>query len=535
MRITFPFPMPRQLAGFPGGARSGALALALAWSVAGCGGAPPGRPPAPIGAASPGAPAPGPSPPAPDDCAFGFPGGSSGPADTLAIALPGTLDPRDAPVARTPLEQVAFRQLYETVVRLDCRGRLRPALAESWTRAGDGTAWRLTLRPAARFWDGTPLTGAALVAAWDRPEAASRLRAAGIVSSRAIGDREVEVTLDRPADSLPPALADPGLSPAGPADAGWRSGTGPYRPRAPAGPVAGGRASLIPARPEDSALFPARPEGAPEAGAQAAVTLRSVDRDPRDALDAGADLVVTGNPDAVAYAVARPDFAAVALPWSRIYVLLVPPDTGPGSERRGPPETGTAGHPNGLDLVSSAEARAALARDAVRVEARGAEPPFWWETPCPDTARADATPSAPGPAPPSGPPPLPGPVPPSGRGRGVPHSRIGYPANDPTARDLAARLVALGVLGPRSSAVGLAPDDLAASLRAAALAGYVVSLPRAPLVPCAERPDWPAGSRLVPLVETRMRALVRRGAAAFTVDWDGGIRLLAAPAASEAR
>ncbi len=249
MRITFPFPMPRQLAGFPGGARSGALALALAWSVAGCGGAPPGRPPAPIGAASPGAPAPGPSPPAPDDCAFGFPGGSSGPADTLAIALPGTLDPRDAPVARTPLEQVAFRQLYETVVRLDCRGRLRPALAESWTRAGDGTAWRLTLRPAARFWDGTPLTGAALVAAWDRPEAASRLRAAGIVSSRAIGDREVEVTLDRPADSLPPALADPGLSPAGPADAGWRSGTGPYRPRAPAGPVAGGRASLIPARP----------------------------------------------------------------------------------------------------------------------------------------------------------------------------------------------------------------------------------------------------------------------------------------------
>lgn len=172
------------------------------------------------------------------------------------------------------------------------------------------------------------------------------------------------------------------------------------------------------------------------------------------------------------------------------------------------------------------------------MEARAAEPPFWWETPCPEMAQAaDAAPSGSGHAPE----PESGRVRPSGRAGDASPPRIGYPATDPTARDLAARLVALGVLGPRSSAVGLEPTDLAASLRAGAgagagaLAGYVVTLPRAPLVPCAERPRWSAGLRVIPLVETRMRALVRRGAAAFTVDWDGGIRLLAPAAGSGVR
>jgi hypothetical protein len=51
-------------------------------------------------------------------------------------------------------------------------------------------------------------------------------------------------------------------------------------------------------------------------------------RTARDALDAGIDVLITKDPAAVAYAATRPDYIALPLPWDRLYVLVVPSDTG---------------------------------------------------------------------------------------------------------------------------------------------------------------------------------------------------------------
>ena len=42
---------------------------------------------------------------------------------------------------------------------------------------------------------------------------------------------------------------------------------------------------------------------------------------------------------------------------------------------------------------------------------------------------------------------------------------------------------------------------------------YVVALPRTALVPCREVVGWPAGTTLIPLIDTRLSAVVRRGCA----------------------
>src|SRR5438309_1071424 len=60
------------------------------------------------------------------------PGDAAAAPDTLSVAVPGAVDPAHAPVPVTGGERVLFRQLYETLLRLDCEGRLHPALAAAW-------------------------------------------------------------------------------------------------------------------------------------------------------------------------------------------------------------------------------------------------------------------------------------------------------------------------------------------------------------------------------------------------------------------
>lgn len=95
--------------------------------------------------------------------------------------------------------------------------------------------------------------------------------------------------------------------------------------------------------------------------------------DARDALDRGADVIRTSDPRALDYAATRADLAVIALPWDRTYALVLPA-TSPG--------LGSSGGSDGAGF------QAALA-DAVRVEARAAEPPFWWEAAfCGDRSRS---------------------------------------------------------------------------------------------------------------------------------------------------
>jgi hypothetical protein len=206
--------------------------------------------------------------------------------------------------------------------------------------------------------------------------------------------------------------------------------------------------------------------------------------DPRDALDRGADLIVTRDPALVEYAASRPELATYPLPWSRTYLLLQPK----GAE---PLEETVAG-----DLV-----RRSLARDAVRAEARVAEPPFWWDR----SAGCPAVPSD---------------------GLGLVSSRIVYPRGDEVARGLAERIVALAHGGSQLSAAALGESELAAALRDGTARAYVVPVPRQSLAPCRDSAAWPSGASMQPLIDTRARAILRRGSVALTVDWDGTVRVV---------
>jgi hypothetical protein len=83
----------------------------------------------------------------------------------------------------------------------------------------------------------------------------------------------------------------------------------------------------------------------------------------------------------------------------------------------------------------------------------------------------------------------------------------------------------------RASGVTAADFDLRF---AAGGASYLAPLSREALAPChavadlAARAPWLTSDpsrHITALVETRRRAIVRRGGSAFTVDWDGMLRL----------
>lgn len=197
--------------------------------------------------------------------------------------------------------------------------------------------------------------------------------------------------------------------------------------------------------------------------------------DPRDLLDAGVDLLVTRDPSVLDYAATQPAFAVVELPWDRAYVLAAAEPL--------------AARLDGLE-------------QAVRTEARRAQGGGWWED-----LRA------------CGPPPVAAVPTPSPGSR-----RIAYARGDAAGRGLAGRIAALS----GGVAAGLAPADFVRALAAGSHAGYILALPRAVPDPCrAARdllPPWPVS--VAPLVETRARAVVRRGVSRWVVDGDGTVHLV---------
>src|SRR5688572_471204 len=158
----------------------------------------------------------------------------------------------------------------------------------------------------------------------------------------------------------------------------------------------------------------------------------------RDAIDAGPVLMATEDLDLVAYAARRPDVAVAPLAWDRTYLAI---SALPGS------------------LGAGATA------DAVRVDAR---PAIAWDC---DAAGRDAV---------------------AGIGSG-PSAGIVYDAGDRTARELAARIVALSDR-TNITAVGVSTAELEVRLRAGADLGYIVAVPTASrcdaLAALAQRAPW---------------------------------------------
>ncbi|HUF36655.1 MAG TPA: hypothetical protein VMN37_11940 [Gemmatimonadales bacterium] len=278
-------------------------------------------------------------------------------------------------------------------------------------------------------------SAAEIATGWrERPEAAAALRAAGVTSVVPLDQRRLAVTFEASQDTVPGLFADPALG--APADIAT-----------------------------DSLAIRLLPGGG----------------DLRDALDSGAALVVTADPAVLEYAVSRSGVISHSLPWNRTYVLLAPDGDIPLDE---------------AVEADSGRFREALARDVVRVAARGAQPPFWWENP------AGCTPAT---------------IP-----RLAPSPIVIYPGADPVARALAERIVATA--GPP----GAVARGVPAGRLDAAIAGglgwlYIVPLPRVPLVPCRELAAWPEGAAAIPLIETRLTALLRAGTPPLRVEYDGAL------------
>jgi len=378
-------------------------------------------------ARSTGAP-PSPPPATPPSSACIVAGDSVGPARSITAAFD---DPADAARARIAATRLA-------PVRLDCEDRPLPGLADRWSVDTSVKFWTLELSAG----HATPATtserwtAATLAAAWrSDPDADLTLRSVGVESVLPLDDRRLVVGFAVPQRAVPRVFAS---------------------------------RTLAVALSDSSTLMVESPASG----------------DLRDAVDGGVDVVETGNPDLLEYAGSRPGLHLAALPWSRLYFLLLP--------------AGSAGLGDAIP-EDTAAFTAALARNAVRTDARAAGPSSWIDSAarCPTSAVPT---------------------------RSATSNSVVYPATDGTAREVAERVVALaGPLG--LVARPLAADSLSAALLRGDARAFVLSAPRTAAGPCAESSRWPAGGAVVALLETRRHVIVRRGTPRLIVEWDGAVRV----------
>lgn len=244
------------------------------------------------------------------------------------LALPGDVDPAAAPLPRTEAERHLFHSFYETLVRVDCEGRLAPGLATAWQAFDEGRVWVFTLRAEARFWDGSPLGAVHVIAAWRRaaefcvargepsPFLAFDPRGDALVIE---GPRALAIHLRTAHPRLPLELAHPALAVVGEPDGqGWLAGSGPCRP---AGLPQDGVLAVVPA--------PVHPAAPPWSRIE--IVLGDA-RDPREHLDAGCDALVSRQRDVIAYYAGRRATRLEPLPWDRWYYLVAP--AGPVEDRQ---------------------------------------------------------------------------------------------------------------------------------------------------------------------------------------------------------
>ena len=247
------------------------------------------------------------------------------------------------------------------------------------------------------------------------------------------------------------------------------------------------------------------------------------DRQGRDAIDAGADIVLTSNAGTIAYAAAQSGLTSVPLMWDRVYVLIEPTRRNPG------------------DRDSVLALQRDLATNVLHAEARPATDSGGIELlTCPTIEPASEAgfggSSAPAPTP-SGP---------------TTSARIVYENDDGVARAISERLVAL--TNARSHRLAALESELssAGAVRAVGLdsaafrqalqdgneAAYVIAVPLF-MGSCMTVDGlefdarWLAPSRnnsfedhIAPLIEIRARALVRRGRVGLALDGAGNVYLL---------
>ncbi len=436
--------------------------------------------------------------------------GRAEPGTSLTFALTEPVDAANAPLPDNAAEAIVFGNLYETLVAVDCRGQVVPALAEAWRMSEDGREWTFTLRRDARFWDGTRVRAADVKSAWSLER--RRLRLSGRLGwmwkeirprfVRIVDDRRLAIVLLRAREDLPHLLSQPAFAVTRRIP-GERWPLGTLSMRVAEGAPFDGEITLVPVT---SGWGPLR--------SPARITFRILPgRDPRDLLAEGADAVLTRDRAACEYLARREnEYAATALPWDRLYLLLLPEDASAAAPIHA--------------------ARANLARDAVASDAIPWDSVFLdcLELPCPQHEIELQAPT----------------------GKAY-RGRLIYPQADRDARDLAARiafLLAANGRGPAPAIEGLPRNEFREALARGDGDGIVLPVARRFATDClqahelltaapwlldrealeASRPAKRAAvvleepvraGRITPLVATRAHLVTRAGLSGVRFDYDG--------------
>ena len=430
--------------------------------------------------------------------------------DTIVVVAEGG----GRPWSVSGSSRLVLAQLYQPLVRVTCQGVVVPELAERWssdTSAGPGSI-QFTLRNNTRFSDAATVTHEDVRDSWlQRARMRNAVVTASVDSQRNSERRTIAVTFYDSDAALLTAFGQISRAVAKrPADAAaipqWPRGSGLFVVDSLASSQLSATTVLRPAATRSGPVVLVREDSS---------------LDHRDLLDRGVDVLQSRDPVVLDYA-RRIGLNINPLPFDRTYVLAIP------SRSSGDSVANISAQLPESDVQGF---RAALAQDAVRIEARAAASPLWWhDLKCdqgasPLLSRAPATQSGP--------------------------PRIMYDAGDPVARALAERIVAI----VRNSATGANRDSRIATqilsalsaaggraltavpteanvLRAGSTIAYVRSVPARVLAPCAAFQQWRAdaewltGRVMFPLIESRSFLVTRSGVPGIVVDWDGTLRVL---------
>ena len=352
-------------------------------------------------------------------------GGPTLPGGNFIVTVTESVQPDRAPIPHNGSERMVFAQLYETLVQVDCAGEARPGLAERWTCTEDSTVWVFTIREGARFWDGTRITAEDVRRAWfeneDCPAVSGRTSPWNWLNARAqsvnvLDARRLAVRLPEPHARFPMLLAHPAtaVSVKRPGWT-WPVGSGPARLRA-----------SDPAPMPDLACLPNLNH--PAGPTWKNLTFRILPgTDPRDQVATDMDLILVRDMAAVSFFNDAPGFQSVPLPWTRLYLLICPPET----------------NPHGSGRWLNAAGKLDAGRDLTTVSAR-----TWPEIVFPAGGNTEC-------------PQLSGPVTGAGSARldwnlasrNLDQDVIAYPGDDPGAREMAHRLGALAGQPARAAAL----------------------------------------------------------------------------------
>lgn len=140
-------------------------------------------------------------------CVGQSPQASTDQARTLTVGAtlePPTMNPSASPAASIP--QVLLYNVYETLVKMDAEGNLKPLLAQTWNVSPDRTEYTFRLNQAAKFASGTPVTAQAVVTSFNRIKTETAIQAplveqmAVVKSTEAVDEHTVKVTLNHPSN-----------------------------------------------------------------------------------------------------------------------------------------------------------------------------------------------------------------------------------------------------------------------------------------------------------------------------------------------